>query len=545
MKYLFLLILLCSSEFLFAQRDLEKTKAYGSITMERISGQLEFLSSDWMEGREAGKEGGYLAGDYLASEMKVMGLSPMGDMDRFEPNRYQKLSGLEAKNFRSFYQKFDVLEASPSDKHQLSVQKSNNGGTLSLDYEFQTDFSLGIVSESNQLQGDVVFVGYGFENEHYSDFEGVDVAGKIIVRITGYPGETNPESVAAQKMGKQGGRGLTRKKNEVAQKLGALAVLEYDFRSDITKKWASNAPFRFNEAMYEGDSRPESFYSRRLIALNAREHTMPVVQISKKVFQDLIRSFNQKDFKRKTDNLESVSYKMTDTKATVKTVANTQLLKVRNIVGMIEGKNPNKYIVVGAHYDHLGKYNGHIWNGADDNGSGVVAVLSLANAFKQLNEKPDYTMIFACWDAEEKGLHGSKYFVNQFAANDSTLFYLNFDMVGRDSGPDASGKDVALMYTKASPEIEKMSKKNVKGENLKLKVNYSAWANPTSGSDNAPFAKAGVPIAWFHTGGHVDYHKPSDHVEVINWTKLQEIIRLSFLNLWDLAYDKQEITDKE
>ena len=184
-----------------------------------------------------------------------------------------------------------------------------------------------------------------------------------------------------------------------------------------------------------------------------------------------------------------------DSVAAIKQTGVFQKLSLNNILGKIEGKNPNEIVIVGAHYDHLGidpMLDGdQIYNGADDNASGVSAVLQIARAFLATGQQPERTVVFAFWDGEEKGLLGSK----------------------------------AL-------------KNDIKKYNLNLAPDYRPWDNPVGGSDNGSFAKIGIPIIWYHTDGHPDYHQPSDHADRINWDKVVNITKASFLNMWYMANEK-------
>lgn len=218
-----------------------------------------------------------------------------------------------------------------------------------------------------------------------------------------------------------------------------------------------------------------------------------------------------------------------------------QKLSMNNVLGMIPGKKSNEYVIVGAHYDHLGidpALDGdQIYNGADDNASGVSAVLQIAKAFLISGKQPERNVIFAFWDGEEKGLLGSKYFVQTCSFIGQVKGYLNFDMIGRNSQPE-NPQNVAYFYTESHPAFGDWLKEDIRKYNLKLKPDYRPWDNPVGGSDNGPFAKAGVPIIWYHTGGHPDYHQPSDHTERLNWEKVVEISKASFLNVWNLANEK-------
>lgn len=213
-------------------------------------------------------------------------------------------------------------------------------------------------------------------------------------------------------------------------------------------------------------------------------------------------------------------------------------LELRNVLGVIEGKRKDEYIIVGAHYDHLGMDESlagdKIYNGADDNASGVSAVLQIAKAFALSSEKPERTVIFAFWDGEESGLLGSEYFAANCPFISSVKGYLNFDMIGRNND-ELNPQHVVYFYTESHPDFGRWLKEDIVKYNLKLKPNYRPWDKPIGGSDNASFAKRDIPLIWYHTDGHPDYHQPSDHADRINWDKLVDITKASFLNMWNMA----------
>lgn len=215
-----------------------------------------------------------------------------------------------------------------------------------------------------------------------------------------------------------------------------------------------------------------------------------------------------------------------------------QKLSMRNVLGMIPGKNKNEYVIVGAHFDHLGidpALDGdQIYNGADDNASGVSAVLQIARAFVASGQQPERNVIFAFWDGEEKGLLGSKYFVQTCAFLPQIKGYLNFDMIGRNNKPQQP-KHVVYFYTASCPAFGDWLKEDIKKYGLQLEPDYRSWDNPVGGSDNGSFAKVNIPIIWYHTDGHPDYHQPSDHADRLNWDKIVEITKASYLNMWRMA----------
>lgn len=218
-----------------------------------------------------------------------------------------------------------------------------------------------------------------------------------------------------------------------------------------------------------------------------------------------------------------------------------QKLTMRNVLGMIPGKNTKEYVIVGAHFDHLGidpvLDGDQIYNGADDNASGVSAVLQIARAFLASGQQPERNVIFAFWDGEEKGLLGSKYFVQTCPFLSQIKGYLNFDMIGRNNKPQQP-KQVVYFYTAAHPVFGDWLKEDIRKYGLQLEPDYRAWENPIGGSDNGSFAKVGIPIIWYHTDGHPDYHQPSDHADRLNWDKIVEITKASFLNMWKMANEK-------
>lgn len=218
-----------------------------------------------------------------------------------------------------------------------------------------------------------------------------------------------------------------------------------------------------------------------------------------------------------------------------------QKLTMRNVLGMIPGKNTKEYVIVGAHFDHLGidpvLDGDQIYNGADDNASGVSAVLQIARAFLASGQQPERNVIVAFWDGEEKGLLGSKYFVQTCPFLSQIKGYLNFDMIGRNNKPQQP-KQVVYFYTAAHPVFGDWLKEDIRKYGLQLEPDYRAWENPIGGSDNGSFAKVGIPIIWYHTDGHPDYHQPSDHADRLNWDKIVEITKASFLNMWKMANEK-------
>ena len=217
-----------------------------------------------------------------------------------------------------------------------------------------------------------------------------------------------------------------------------------------------------------------------------------------------------------------------------------QKYEMRNVLAKIEGKRKDEVVILGTHYDHLGLdpmlEGDQIYNGADDNASGVSAGLQIARAFLETGVQPERTVIFAFWDGEEKGLLGSDHFTRTYENIDNVKGYLNFDMIGRNMDDDEkNSKHVVFFYTESTQAFGDWLKKDIEQYGLDLKPFYRPWDKPVGGSDNTNFALRNIPIMWYHTNGHSGYHMPSDEVDKINWNKVIEITKASFLGLWKMA----------
>ena len=209
---------------------------------------------------------------------------------------------------------------------------------------------------------------------------------------------------------------------------------------------------------------------------------------------------------------------------------------LRNVIGVIPGKESG-VVVVGAHYDHIGidttLEGDSCYNGADDNASGVAALLQIARAVKVSGKQPRRTIIFALWDGEEKGVLGSRYFVKNCAFLSEISAYMNFDMVGR--GPENNPRHMSYLYTASNPAFGEWLREDVDKYGFCFDTKYSPSENLLGGSDNAPYARKQIPIVWYHTEGHPDYHRVSDSADKVDYTKLTDIIRAAALCVWRLA----------
>lgn len=540
-KPVFICLLILSFN-LYAQ-DAKKS-GLDAITNDAMSGMLEFLSSDWMMGRATGTEGEYMAADYIATMFKVFGVQPAGDMSISQMTRALYFSGIKPVEYRSYFQNFSLVEISPGENQVLDVIRSSKSGDIAIHYSDKTDFRIfpGQLSQSGTAA--VIFAGYGISDSErkFDEYQGINAKGKIVLRMSGYPGKNDTASAGGRMFRMTDRRAeynLMNSKDEAARKSGAIAIIEFDPFQDMYKGLAANIPFRYNSELNESDTRPTSFYDTRLeLPSEAGDQEPPVFYVSTRVAMELLRNnaIDPVAFSIQMANTpRPASLELSDTKVHFSTSSKTRIIQVRNVVGMIEGKNKDEIIVVGGHYDHLGKFNGAIWNGADDNASGTVGVLGIAKACMATGQQPEKTIVFAAWTAEEKGLLGSQYFAKNPAVGKKIILNLNYDMISRDDKSDSLGLQCRMSYTKSYPVLESISRRNNEQYRLGLEVNYRPAENASGGSDHAPFAKKGIPYLYFMAGFPPEYHQPNDHFNLVNTKKMTAIIQLGFLNIWDLA----------
>jgi Zn-dependent M28 family amino/carboxypeptidase len=335
-------------------------------------------------------------------------------------------------------------------------------------------------------------------------------------------------------------RGRTEKYAE----LGVAAVIEVDPERDVTASWADNVPFRYNTRDYEGDQPRASYYEYRMKLPGDKVAEEPTsIAVSARLLNELLKNtgVDLEAFAEDVKNsLKPASRELTGKKVRIKTSVESRMVRVRNVFGVIPGKDTSDIIVVGGHYDHLGKHDGWIWNGADDNASGTVGVMTLAKAFMAAGKQPEKTIVFAAWTGEEKGLLGSRYFVDHPYHDAKMILNLNYDMISRDDRDDSLGVECRMVYTKKYSILEELTEKHNEAYHLGLDISYRPSDQPRGGSDHTPFAEKDVPVFYFMAGFPPEYHQPDDHTSLVNWDKMVNIIKIGYLDIWELANTEWE-----
>ncbi len=539
----------------FAQEN-PRDKGLNAITKEALQGQLEFLASDWMEGRETGTKGEYMASDYIASMFKLYGLTPGGDLEQIRGGgRGQRPAAGAAPATRpdpkrTYFQNINFVEFSAGPTQEMSVITKNGNASRSVDFGYKTDFLVAPGAVGMEAEVPVVFVGYAFTDEKngYDDLKGLDLKGKIVIRLSGTPGSKDINSKAfakfkpvvpvvdpnAPRQMRPGGFGM----EKWATDRGVLAILTYSPNADPTSQWVANFPFRYNTATYEGDV-PQVTRSNKSMQIMDDKLSSQMIRltVTQRVINEII-SGTGLDFaaieKQIGETCKPASRELTGKFIKIKTTVESRIVKGRNVIGVIEGKNPDEIVVIGGHYDHLGKYDGYVYNGADDNGSGTVGVMTIAKAMMATGIKPEKTMVFCAWTGEEKGLLGSKFF-NDHPYKDKILCDLNFDMISRNDPGENQDNKIMMNYSNKFPISKDLTEKFNKEYNMGLEVKYTGSDKPGGGSDHASFANKDIPIYYFMAGMPPEYHKPNDQIELVVWDKFLKIVQLGYLSMYEIV----------
>jgi hypothetical protein len=556
----------------------EKVKmGFESITAKDSLALLSYLSSDLLEGRETATRGYDLAAEYASSLFALWKLKPAGDTPSL--GRFQMIRRMGAPAppssppEKSYLQGLALREiADVSTEITLNVKTGAEIKTRS--FLSGIDFT-NMTSTTGSIEAPVVFAGYGITEKEigWDDFKNFDVKGKIVLVISEAPGKDDPKSPFQKKELKDKyfppagpfmryRRGGFNKAQEIA-KLGAAAVLQVQNSvsdADMFKELAT--PRRVS------DERPIIDKPRRRLLVPGAGSEMPwesspVITITREMADAILEGTGQNidNLKKKIeDTYKPASLDLPGTRLTLATTAKTTLITSSNVLAYIEGSDPNlknEFVVVGAHLDHLGKWDGYVFNGADDNGSGSVGVLDLARAFATNPEKPKRSMLFCLWTGEEEGLLGSRYYVqNPAFPLAKTVAYINLDMISRPYDERGLSRMARMMNM---PETQDLLKKirpasfitasfsagSDYGDIVKTADEYvgldvflreaGTQERGMGGSDHASFASVKVPYVYYMAGMTEDYHQTSDSVEKVSGELIEKVARLTYLTAYALA----------
>jgi aminopeptidase YwaD len=512
-------------------------------SVERLRAHVTYLASDELEGRRTGSPGAGLAAEYIAREFSRYGLKRSVGIDR------PGMSILEADSPRRHMQEFPFVAGVERGKDNAmfitprvatgASRASEGTGITSLDLIPDEEWMpLGFSSNGRAATSSIVFVGYGITaaDLKYDDYAGVDVKGRIALALSGTPDGDNPHG---------------------------------EFARYADARWKAIAAREHGAAALVVIAREENFKDDRLSRLSydnsAGDVGLHVVAVSRQVAGRILESGGLSplaELEKATRAARSAAPAVTEggksavegRKLVAAPLQNVMLsisvdiarrnARAANVVGILEGSDPklkNEAIVIGAHYDHLGRGGegslasrvGEIHHGADDNASGVAGVLELARIFSGERAGLKRTLIFIAFGGEEEGLLGSNYYVNHpVVPLAQTVAMINMDMIGRmrDDKLVVGGVGTAQAWRALVEKInDPVGATGLAGHNdarglslrrFALSLNEDGYGP----SDHASFYAKRVPVLFFWTGAHEDYHKPSDTADKINYEDEARII---------------------
>jgi hypothetical protein len=521
LSILFLFFLSISS---FSSADVpeEVLSVKNAITGKMILSHIDFLASKYCRGRDPGDRGMEVATKYITSVLEGAELQPAGE-------------------FGTYFQPVRLKTVSLSDNIHLRIDEQKDGVILSRKAELEWDFLPVIISAEKEAAAPLIFAGYGITApEHkYDDYKNLDARGKIVLVMRHEPGENDPESTFEGRKLSIHGTLLSKILN--AQKHGAVGILfvtdplnHKDLTPSATggTEWPSLRKERMKD---DEDLKYMRFSPRMRIVGDDFGVKISAAAIDGKLADELLGDdVSLLKIQEGIDkNLRPNSFPLSGKKVHIGIYFKNERVDAYNIVFQVGGSDPelkDEVVIVGAHYDHVGKDNrGRVYGGADDNASGTAGVIEIARAFRNLKEKPKRSVIFILFTAEEKGLLGSRYYMeNPLFPLEKTVAMINLDMIGRNDVEQMSliGR---YQYPKLFSIIDETNKETV---NFDLNFAVEEFIRQ---SDHFPFMRKDVPTVFFNSGMHDQLHRPEDTADLIIPEKAQKVAQLVFLSLWKIA----------
>jgi hypothetical protein len=479
-----------------------------------FEGILSYLSSDWMEGRATGARGALMASDYIASMMQLNGLLPFGD------TVMNVKSGSVTTPGRSYLQHFKMIRCLV-DKSSLSLVRRTPKGESVLLFAHGTDYQIEALPFGREAEAQLVFAGYGIEapEKGYNDYAGMDVRDRVVILLQGYPDHGDGDSPASIKLGSAFGEEFAslKKKLKTAERKGAAAVIFIDpkvLTSQINTLRSEDA----------ADENPRHYLPGDPGKLNIPCFTLGTDAARRLMAGSMI---DLNGFENKVaQNLLPASMNIQGEKLRFSVTIKSQEVIIRNVLGMIRGMDTSRNIIIGGHYDHLGISKGEIYNGADDNASGVAGMLALAKTWANYPEKPACNLIFAAWVGEERGKLGSNYFaLHSPIVPGQVSLVLNMDMISRSDSQDTSGTGLSIGTMTINEDLRTLAKRV--NSTLERPFVLEVWdVTGATGSDYRPFSDMKVPILTFHAGFPAEYHTPQDDFDIVDLPKMEQILKI-------------------
>ncbi len=487
------------------------------ITSEDLQSYVSFLASPLLRGRMNGEPGLEIAQQYIISQARLLGLRPA--------------------NNDSFLQPYSMVITSV-DREKTSIEVLSDDKPASFKLPVYQLLPTG--PSDFTVEGEVVFAGYGLRTDtyKYNDFTDIKTEDKILLVMTGAPTDENGKYIFE---GTPWSSFIS-----IQVKLSSLLFTKARAVIIVTDPKSGHSSLEEQFPGYAG----ELSSIRTLKGENNAVFQLPgmpkIMFVHRSIADELLKDtgFTLEGLQKKIDSeLKPQSFAITGKKIRITEVSRTDEMEYYNVAAYIEGSDPvlkNEYIIFSGHADHIGDSGGRINFGADDNASGCAALLSIAEAFQNLEKKPLRSILFLWVSGEEIGLYGSKsYISNPLVPLEKTVVDLNMDMIGRvkeaaDSTketPMTGPEDVFLITDNQSKELRSILEEIDKNTILDFDYSLSAKDHPLqlfSRSDHYNFVKKDIPAVFFTSGLHSDYHKPGDKIEKIDFEKMELITETMF-----------------
>ncbi|MEM1136162.1 MAG: M28 family peptidase [Bacteroidota bacterium] len=502
---------------IFAQEKDYSVDYAKTIQKEDLKKHLQIIASDEYEGRETGEKGQKMAAEYISKHFKNLGLE-----------------GPVKQSTNSYYQSFNLKKS-----HWQEVKIA----TPKKELVYLEDFFLYGNFSFDNMKLETVFAGYGIDEPSYTDYKNIDVKGKAVIVILDEPKGTDGNYVLSESNQSSKASSANYKIQKAGEKGAAAVFLVYPENEKFQNSLSLYKPYLQKPSLSAQKKRSGKLGTFYINPKNAAT----LLGISEKKWFKLLKKQALKD-----QNL----FDRYSTSITLTAKRSSEEITTENVLGYLEGTDlKDELLVVTAHYDHIGKSGDEINNGADDDGSGTVTVLEIAEAFSKAYKDgiaPRRSILFMTVTGEEKGLLGSAYYAdNPVFPIDNTIANLNIDMVGRvDKKHEDNPNYIYIIGSDMlSSELHNLHESTAKryASNIALDYQYNAKDDPNRfyyRSDHYNFAKHGIPVIFYFNGTHEDYHKPTDTVEKIHFEKMENIAKLIFHTAWELANrEKRPIVD--
>ena len=517
-----------------------------TITADDLASHLYFFASDFFEGRETTARGQKMAAEYLAGQYRKMGVEPKGSYETDNP-----------RSPKAYLQPFPLYE-SKFDRAELFVGNSNEAayvfGGRDSDGSFLTMFG-----GSGEKEGSIAFVGYGIGDDdlQYNDFTameeaGIDYSGKWVMMLADEPMADSETSL------------LPTADNELSSwTTGRFNKLRRFFGSEdnapagilIVGDLSPRSGSVYDAAMMQAESADLGVgqLSIRPPSGESRNRFPTILNISAELATSLLGQ-DVSEVKRRIDATLTPIVFESDTMLKARVAEKVEEVSTENVVAFIEGSDPvlkDEYVVISSHYDHVGMEPSEedgIFNGADDDGSGTVTVLEIAEAFAQAvadGNGPRRSILFINVSGEEKGLLGSAWYTDMepIVPLEKTVANLNIDMIGRidPTHPDENTDYVYIIGSNlVSQELHDINIKanETFGSKVQLHERFNSKDDPNQfyrRSDHWNFGKNNIPFIFFFTGTHDDYHGVDDEPDKIEYERMAKIAHVIFATAWQVA----------